>query len=188
MGNFASENVKKKAESMLHNHALVIKEIDNSLQLKGGSYYLNKKGTDDYIQFGYDISNKFLTKLYNISVKIVSHNITLGADFEAACVFKGIFRVEGAYFKRLKGDAGIVDWLNSQDSLINRICEASRKFEIESVRIRHSKENGILEVKIKPYAGALVWIRFPPVMKTIPLFSDELQEIYHLSTFIQNYY
>lgn len=186
MDNFAAENVRKKAESMLKDHAAVIGEFGAAMKLEGGAYYIHNDDTDDYIRFGYDVSNKFLTKLYGMSVKIVSHNIVLGADFEAMCIFTGAFRMEGVYFKRLKGDMAAVDRLNSQAALMNRIFLAAKKFDIESIRIKYCREGGILEVKIKPYAGAFVWIKFPPVTRKIPLQNDELEEIYHLTIFIQN--
>ncbi|MDR2295360.1 MAG: hypothetical protein LBD95_01050 [Clostridiales Family XIII bacterium] len=186
--NFASENVRKKAEKQLL-------RLGPELRLSGcvpmwdqGVWHLNETNSDWQTRCGFKIDNKFLTKVYGLCMWMTLKGCAFESDYEASCEFLGAAKIRGVVFRRRKGRLSEMESLCADPDLADAICRAAEKFDIETIRIRCDRMRGTLSVEIRPYAGAFVWVKFPPITKQIPLRPDETAALCELAFFIKAHF
>jgi hypothetical protein len=186
--NFASENVRKKAEKLLLRLETDLRDAGFFPEWMQGSWRLDKEGSPWRIDCGYEIGNKFLTKVYCLYFRLTLDECEFADDFEARCEFLGGINIKDVIFRRRKGSSPEIEALCDDRALADSICGAAGKFDIETIYVRCNRALGTLSIEIKPYAGAFVWVKFPPLTKQIPLRSDETAALCDLANFMEKHF
>jgi hypothetical protein len=186
--NFVTENVRKKAEKMLLQLEPDLSRGGCVPEWRQGAWYLD--GTDPRWQtrFGFEVNNKFLTKVYCLCMRMTMEGRRFESDFEASCAFLGAAKITGAVFRRRKGHLPEIEALCGDSGLIDNICRAAEKFDIETIYIRCDHALGKLSIEIRPYAGAFVWVKFPPLTKQIALRPAETAALCELAAFMRTHF
>jgi hypothetical protein len=135
------------------------------------------------------MNNKFLSRTYamRFTLKLTNPKGSVGfagisdGDFDARCVFSGMTSVDAVYFKVLKGNKKAVRELLEVSAITEAIISVSRKVVIARIDVRYDSVADVLSIDIAPYAGAYVWIKFPPFSRAIPLRPEELRAIASLT-------
>ena len=186
MKNFAVNNIEKKANTMLKEHIDVLSEMGANLEWNGGKYHMDMGHNQVFGSVGYDVKNKFLVKTYGLTFDLIFDDVHFNESFNASCSFAGMTKIEGAYFKiRKYNDESVSNFLN-ESKLIEKIIKLGESLDIESVKVSYSVDTKQLSVKIKPYAGVYLWLKFPPINRQIPLRGPELEALLKFTKFIKS--
>lgn len=141
------------------------------------AYDINKK--DVFYRFSYNEDSKFLTKTLNMECKIIISDITFNNDFNAKISFKGQTKIINALFD-IKGSDETIDNTLNDSKLIDTIINTTTKVDIAKILVSYYARPKTLEIKIYPYAGALIWIKVPPIYFPLKFYGDEMNELYNL--------
>ncbi|MDR2089258.1 MAG: hypothetical protein LBP73_07880 [Clostridiales Family XIII bacterium] len=186
--NLFSENVRKKAENQLLRLEPELRRSGFVPGWEQGVWRLEDAHSYRQLYCGFTINNKFLTKVYCMYMRVTLEGCSFESDFETSCEFLGTTKIKGVIFKRRKGKAAEVESLCDDPGLADAICLAAEKFDIETICIRCDRTIGTLSIEIRPYAGAFVWVKFPPIAKQIPLRSDEIAALCELTLFMKEHF
>lgn len=186
MKQFDSRNIDKRAAKLLDHHAGLLGASGIPFIKENGNYYLYEKGSEDYMKMGYSKRKKLLSRTFNLEIQSIIHNVDFSQDFQLKLQFKGFPNITGADFKGNKKDRGFESMFQQQD-LLDAILKEARKVEIAYIYIQYHKASQKMEIRVCPYAGAFLWIIFPPVFYDMRLKEEEIFSLYKTAKIITDY-
>jgi hypothetical protein len=145
-----------------------------------GAYYRENEASGDFLKIGYSEDNKLLSRVYNLAFKSSMPGFDFPADFKARIRFFGFKEITDAAFVTDAKDRGAEARLNEPE-LLSLILRAAREVDLASVRLEYVKRSGVLTLSVQPYAGAYVWVKFPPAFYGMRLKKEEMNALCRLT-------
>lgn len=186
MKQFDSRNIDRRAGKLLDYHVSLLKSQNKAFTPEGQSYYCRREQREDYMKIGYNKRKKLLSRTFNLEISSVLYDIDFPEDFSLKLRFKGFPNIIGAFFQGQKTSKKYEDFFQGADLMERIICQA-KKVELAYVNIRHSKAAGKTEVTVCPYAGAFLWVIFPPVFYDMRLKKEEMAAVYKTAELISDH-
>ena len=186
MKQFDSRNIDKRAGKLLNYHIELLTNQDLKFTPEGESYYEYQRGKEDYLKIGYHKRKKLLSRTFNLEFKSVIHEIELPESFDLKLQFKGFPKITGAAFTGSKNSRKFECYFQDKQ-LISAVLKEAGKVEIAYVHIQYNKVSKKIEVSVCPYAGAYLWVIFPPAFYDMRLKEEEIRAVYYLVEAVTDY-
>lgn len=183
MKQFDSRNIDRRAGKLLDYHMSLLENQNKEFTLEGQSYYCRRKEQEDYMKIGYNKRKRLLSRTFNLEVSSVLYDLDFPEDFSLKLQFKGFPNITGAFFQGQKTSKKYEDFFQNRDLMESIICQA-KKVELAYVKIQHCKAAGKTEIIVCPYAGAFLWVIFPPVFYDMRLKKEEMDAVYRTAELI----
>lgn len=186
MKQFDSRNIDKRAERLLRYHAGLLMEKGIPMVKENENYYIYDQNKEDYMKMGYSKTKKLLSRTFNLEIKSVIHDLDFSEDFRLKMQFKGFPNITDAYFKSQKGNRRYEAFFQDP-SFMESIVKEAKKVELAYIYIQYHKASRKMEIRVCPYAGAFLWVIFPPVFYDMRLKEEELSSVYKIAEMMKHY-
>lgn len=183
MKQFDSRNIDRRAGKLLDYHVGLLRSQNKEFTLEGQSYYCRTEGGEDYIKIGYNKRKKLLSRTFNLEVSSILYDLDFPEDFSLKLRFKGFPKITGAFFQGQKASKKYESLFQRGHLMENIICQA-KKAELAYVKVQHRKAARKTEITVCPYAGAFLWVIFPPVFYDMRLNKEEMDAVYRTAELI----
>ncbi|MCI8648268.1 MAG: hypothetical protein HFE76_16085 [Firmicutes bacterium] len=183
MKQFDSRNIDRRAGRLLDYHVGLLKGQHDEFALEGQSYYCRKGEQEAYMKIGYNKRKKLLSRTFNLEVSSILYDIDFPEDFSLKLRFKGFPNITGAFFQGQKTSKKYESFFQQAD-LMEHITYQAKKVELAYVNIQHSKAARKMEITVCPYAGAFLWVIFPPVFYDMRLKREEMVAVHRTAELI----
>jgi hypothetical protein len=187
MKQFSIANIDRKAEKLMKEHVENIVPLYGEFKKQGDWYYTEENEKGDYVSAGYYFSKKLLTKVYNFQISLVLQNIDFDEDFSIESSFKGMVNIKDISFKVKGNRSCMAERLNKDKVLKKKICDIAKHIDLTNISLKYSMYDKELKISINPYAGAFIWLKFPPVFYGIRLKESEYKSLYKLLNYLKSY-
>jgi virulence-associated protein VapD len=188
MKQFDMGNITKRADRLLEEHMGMIDGERGVFEKQGGGYYLKCENDDaSLLRIGYAESNRFLSRVYNMEFKNIITPVDFPADFKARIRFRGFKEIQGAVFVTDPKDRWAAGLLNDA-RLPAMISEIAGHVDVAALKLEYIAKNKTLTLSVIPYAGAYIWVKFPPAFYGMRLKKEEMRQLLHLTQIIGAYF
>ncbi len=182
---------EKRAQDLLAYHKSLLENNERTFyEGKEMCYFLQQSmnsGEEEYTKIGYVQGKKLLSRTYNLELETVVHNMEFPEDFELKIKFTGFPLIQAAYFKAKNKKGHKYENIFNNEALLSEIMRCAAKVDLEYLELQYKERNGVMTVKVSPYAGALLRLIFPPVFFKIPLNAEEIQCVWRILTAVRKY-
>jgi hypothetical protein len=180
MKQFDMGNIRQQAVRLLDNHMNMLDtRFGDFLPLDGG-YCQENETSGDFFKIGYNENNKLLSRVYNLEFRLTMPGLDFPSDFRARIRFRGFREIQSASFIIDTKDKSADGQLNDPE-LLSLIVVAAREVDLASIRLEYVKRSGVLTLSVMPYAGAYVWVKFPPAFYGMKLKKEEMNALCRLT-------
>lgn len=186
MKQFDSRNIDRRAGKLLDYHVGLLRSQNKEFTLEGQSYYCRREEQEDYMKIGYNKRKRLLSRTFNMEVSSVLYDIDFPEDFSLKLQFKGFPNITGAFFQGQKASKKYEGFFQEADLMERILCQA-KKVELAYVNIRHCKAARKTEITVCPYAGAFLWVIFPPVFYDMRLKGEEMAAVHRTAELITDH-
>jgi hypothetical protein len=182
------KNVTVRAERMMRDHLSMFQEYFGDYEREGSRYcfvFDDNTGVKVY----YEDYSKFLTKTFSTTVKITVSNVTMKKSWKAKLNLSGKIKVERISLKALNQDSrDMVDELNDNTELIGKLLALIKGFDLQAMTMEYRKDEQEMDITIRPYPGAFIWVKMPPIYYDIRLKPEEVKRIHEITELFSKFY
>jgi hypothetical protein len=82
----------------------------------------------------------------------------------------------------------MTDEFNGNTELLGRMLSLFRDFDLEGMTMEYRKDSQELDVTIRPYPGAFIWVKIPPIYYDVRLKPEEVGKIYQITELFSTFY
>lgn len=186
MNPFDSRRIDIRAKRLLEYHINLLNADKLGFVNDQGSYYRYNEKNEDYFKIGYHKRKKLLSQTFNFVITSVIYNVEFTEDFQLKLQFKGFPHITSASFVGMKTSKKF-ETLFQDQKLMDALVREAKKVEIGYIRVQYWRAARKLEITVCPYAGAFLWIIFPPVFHDLRLKKDEVKSVYKMAELITKY-
>ena len=180
MKQFDMGNIRQRAVKLLDGHMDMLDTRFGDFTPMDGAYYQENEVSGDFFTIGYRENNKLLSRVYNLEFRLVMPGLDFPSDFKARIRFLGFREIRDAAFVVETKDRSAEGRLNDS-GLLSPIAAAAREVDLASVRLEYIRRSGVLTLSVMPYAGAYVWVKFPPAFYGMRLKKEEMNALCRLT-------
>jgi len=173
LGNI-NENIEKRANALLDSHIGILGADAACFVSTANGYERRDKDGNVDLYIGYAPKSKLLTKIFNLELRKVVKNDLFERSFSAKIKFRGSRKIESASFELIRPNSKIEEQLNDPE-MLEEVTELAQKVDVSTLTLDYSKANEKLTIVLMPYAGAFLWIKFPPVFYPLKLTGEEMK-------------
>jgi len=182
------KNVTVRADRMMKEHLALFEEYFGSYEREGSRYCFDFNGSTSVTVY-YENDSKLLTKTFSTAVRITIRNIAMRKSWKARLNMSGKLKLEKLFLKALDQDSkDMADEFNGNTELLGKMLSLFRDFDLEAMTVEYRKDAQELDVTIRPYPGAFIWVKIPPVYYDIRLKPEEVRKIYQITELFSNFY
>ncbi len=182
------KNVTTRADRMMKDHLGLFEKHFGSYE-RDGSRYCFDFNDDTLVQVYYEDYSKLLTKTFSTIIKITVRNVTMKKSWKAKLNMSGKVKVEKISLKARDQDSReLVDELNKNTELIGKMFSLLKDFDLQGLTMEYRKDEQEMDIIIKPYPGAFIWVKMPPIYYDIRLKPEEVKRIYEITELFSKFY
>ncbi len=182
------KNVTTRADRMMRDHLAAFEEYFGNYE-NDGSCYCFEYNENTSMKVYYENSSKFLTKTFSTTVKITLQNIVMKTSWKAKLSLHGKVKVEKLSLKATDQDSKeMVEKLNENAELIEKMLKLFKNFDLQSLSMEYDKDEVEMNILLKPYPGAFIWVKIPPIYYDVRLKKKEVERIYEITGFFSTFF
>lgn len=182
------KNVTARADRMMREHLALFEKYFGSCHREGSRYCFDLNAATE-VKVYYEEYSKLLTKSFSTAVTITIRDVKMSKSWKAKLNQGGRIRVEKVSLKALDGDsAAIVDELNDNTDLNARMLRLFKDFDLQGLTMEYRKDAQELDVTLRPYPGAFLWVKIPPVYYAVRLKPEEVKRIYDITGMFSTFF
>lgn len=182
------KNVTTRADRMMRDHLSMFQEYFGDYEREGSRYcFVFNENTG--VKIYYEDYSKFLTKTFSTTIKITVSNVTMKKSWKAKLNLSGKIKVERISLKALNQDSrDMVDELNDNKELIEKMFYLFKDFDVQGLTMEYNKDEQEVNITLRPYPGAFIWVKMPPIYYDIRLKREEVKRIYEITELFSKFY
>jgi len=182
------KNVTTRADRMMRDHLGLFEQYFGSYEREGSRYCFDFND-DTLVKVYYEDYSKLLTKTFSTTIKITVRNVTMNKSWKAKLNLSGKVKVEKISLKALdQNSRDVVDKLNDNTELIGKMFSLFKDFDVQGLTMEYRKEEQEMDIIIRPYPGAFIWVKMPPIYYDIRLKTEEVKRIYEITELFSKFY
>lgn len=182
------KNVTTRADRMMKDHLGLFEKHFGSYE-RDGSRYCFDFNDNTLVRVYYEDYSKLLTKTFSTIIKITVRNVTMKKSWKAKLNMSGKVKVEKISLKARDQDSrDVVDGLNENTELIGKMFSLLKDFDLQGLTMEYRKDEQEMDIIIKPYPGAFIWVKMPPIYYDIRLKPEEVNRIYEITELFSKFY
>jgi len=175
------KNVTTRADRMMRDHLGMFEKYFGSYEREGSRYCFDFND-NTLVKVYYENYSKLLTKTFSTTIKITVSKVNMKKSWKAKLNLSGKVKVEKIALKALDPDSrDMVDELNENTEWIGTMFSLFKDFDIQGLTMEYRKEEQEMDIIIRPYPGAFIWVKMPPIYYDIRLKQEEIKRIYEIT-------
>lgn len=181
------KNVTVRADRMMRDHLALFEKYFGDYEKEGTRYHFDFNDNTTVTVY-YEDYSKLLTKTFSTAIRIKVHHIEMKKSWKAKLNMSGKIKVEKVAWKALDQDSRIVvDELNENTEFMKAMLSLLKDFDLQSLTMEYRKDEQELNVTIRPYPGAFIWVKIPPIYYDVRLKPEEVERIYSITELFSNF-
>lgn len=182
------QNVTTRADRMMKEHLRMFSERFGEYT-RDGSRYCFDFNENTTVKLYYETSSKLLTKTFSTVIRITIRQVSMGKSWKAKLNLRGLVKVDKISLKESdQNSADVVSMLNEDGELMSEVYSLFKDFDLQSVTLEYRQEDEELDVTIRPYPGAFIWVKIPPIYYDIRLKPHEINQVYDITGMFLHYF
>jgi hypothetical protein len=182
------KNVTVRADRMMKEHLTLFEEYFGGYEREGSRYCFDFD-RNTTVKVYYEDFSKLLTKTFSTAVRITVRNVDMRKSWKAKLVMGGKVKLEKLTLKPLGQDSkDMTDEFNGNTELLGKMLSLFRDFDLEGMTVEYRKDEQELDVTLRPYPGAFIWVKMPPIYYDVRLKPEEIRKIYQITELFSNFY
>lgn len=182
------KNVTIRADRMMKDHLGLFEKYFGSYEREGSRYCFDFND-DTMVKVYYDAYSKLLTKSFSTTIKITVHNVKGEKSWKAKLILNGKIKVKKVSLKALDQDSSdMVEELNGNTELITKMFSLFKDFDLQGLTMEYRRDEMEMDITIRPYPGAFIWVKIPPIYYDIRLKPEEVKRIYEITELFSKFY
>lgn len=181
------KNVTVRADRMMRDHLALFEAYFGSCERDGSFWRFTFNDTTE-LKVYYEENSRLLTKTFSITVKITVRSVSMKKSWKAKLDMGGLLRVEKVSLKALDRDsADMADKLNGNREFITGLYSLFRDFDLHGMAVEYRKGEQEMDITLRPYPGAFIWVKIPPIYYDLRLKPEEAGKIYETAELFSSF-
>jgi hypothetical protein len=173
---------------MMREHLALFEECFGGYERVGSSFCFDYDDNTAVAVY-YENYSKLLTKTFSTTIRITLRNVSMKKSWKAKLLMKGKIKVEKVELKALdQNSADMAEDLNRNTKLTEIMLGLFKDFDLQGLNMEYRKDEQEMHVTIRPYPGAFIWVKMPPVYYDIRLKPEEIKRIYEMTKAFSSFY